>query len=103
MKKIFFLTFFLLFISKLNAQNSNSYAKFTLAQIAIAKKIATEKLATEIIFNQGVEYQGKNFWFVTSKNNKKHYFNSNESFTKVIYTEEDYHSLMEYIIEESDF
>ncbi|MCD8440618.1 hypothetical protein [Tenacibaculum finnmarkense] len=104
MKKIVLFTF-LVFTTILtsNAQNNSSYVKFTEAQITSAKKIAVEKITVEVSFNKGVEYEGKNFWFVTTKDDKSYYFNSDKNFKDVIYIEEYYNSLMEYIIEESDF
>ncbi|WBX72728.1 hypothetical protein PG913_07355 [Tenacibaculum pacificus] len=104
MKKLFLLTFFLLATTiKINAQDNNSYIEFVSTQIEIAKKISKEKITSDFSFNQGVEYQNKYFWYVTAKDEKKHYFNSNKNFTEITYIEEDYRSLMEYIMEESDF
>lgn len=104
MNKLFLLTFFLLVtIFKLSAQDSQSYVKFTPEQIEIAKKTANEKVKFDTSFNQGFEYQNKVFWFITTNDDKRYYFNSSKTFTEIVYTEAHYDSLMEYIIEESDF
>ncbi|WP_233901018.1 hypothetical protein [Tenacibaculum piscium] len=111
MIKIYLLAlFFLATTFKLSAQNNDnndSYLEFSASQITAALKISKEKISNKEIsnfsFNKGVEYQGQNFWSVATKNQETYYFNSSKNFEKVTHTKENYNSLMEYIIEQSDF
>lgn len=103
MKRIFLIVIFLLITAlNLNAQDSESYVKFTPEQIETAKKTSNEKIKVDSFFSEGFEYKNKMFWF-TTKDDKKYYFNSSKTFTDVVHTEDDYDSLMEYVIDESDF
>lgn len=103
MKKIFLFAFFLLAFTTLNAQDNNSYIELTKEQIKVAKKVSEEKIGAEVSFSQGIDYEGKFFWFVTTKDEKEYYFNSTKTFTDIVHIEESYSSLMEYVIEESGF
>lgn len=103
MNKIFLFAFFIVALTTATAQDTDTYVKLTPEQVQQAKKNAEEKIGTEITFSQGISYEGKLFWFVTTKDEKEFYFNSSTTFTDIVYIEEFYSSLMEYVIEESGF